>query len=134
MLVLVGKCTVNIIRVVRISCRIIKIRLIIDESIETIICASGVSNEQKDCFYDALWWSTSIINDSDIVFLVGNFNRYAGQNHDGKTRVYGNYIYGSQNEVRSWILEFCDRNKQDTWPLSNHMNKKTKQISSAVRI
>ncbi len=104
----------KVIEVVRVCDRIIKLRLVIGNTIATVISAyapqAGLTDEQKDQFYEALLQTTSVINDSDVVITAGDFNGHVGQRHDGYYGVHGGYGYGVRNEEGTRLLEFCDAN------------------------
>ena len=55
-----------------------KLRLIMGNMTATVISVyapqSGLTDEQKDRFYEALLQTTSVSNDSDLVIMVGDFN------------------------------------------------------------
>ena len=54
-----------------------KLRLVIGNATATVISAyapqSGLTDEQKDRFYESLLQTTSITNDSDHLIMAGDF-------------------------------------------------------------
>ena len=100
--------------VVRVSDRILNLRLVLENMTTTVISTyapqAGLAGEQKDRFYESLMQTTSLTNDNDLIFMDGDFNGYVGQYHDGFHGVHGGYCYGSRNEEGSRLLVFCDAN------------------------
>lgn len=67
----------NVIEVVRKCNRVLKLSVILQNTIATIILAC-LPNEQKDHFYDISLPATSKINDNDLFFVAGDFNGHVG--------------------------------------------------------
>ena len=104
----------KVIEVVRVCDIIIKLRLVIGDTTTTVISAyapqSGLTEEQKDRFYEDLLQITSKTNDGDFIIMAGDFNGHVGQHHDGHKEVHGGHGYGTRNEEGSRLLECCDAN------------------------
>ncbi|CAI9722630.1 Hypothetical predicted protein [Octopus vulgaris] len=94
--------------------RLLKLRLVLQNSIVTIISAYtpqvGLPDEQKDHFYDILLQATSKTNDNDPIFVAGDFNGHIGCQSNIFHGVHGGHRIGSQNEDGTRLLEFCDAN------------------------
>lgn len=90
-------------KVTKVCNRFIKLRLTINRLIVTFISAyalqAGLTDDQKDQFYVILLKTTSTTN--------GNFNRHFGQHPHGFQDVHGDYGFGTRNEERTRLLEFC---------------------------
>ena len=54
-----------------------KIRLVIGNMTASVVSAyaphQGLTEEQKDCFYDTLLQTTAMTNDSDLLIMAGDF-------------------------------------------------------------
>ncbi|XP_029647133.1 craniofacial development protein 2-like [Octopus sinensis] len=94
--------------------RVHKLRLVLQSCTATIISAyaphPGLLNKQKDPFYDILLQATSKMNYSDLIFVVGDFNRHVGQHPGVFHGVHRSHGIGSRNEEGTRLLEFCYAN------------------------
>ncbi|XP_052821790.1 craniofacial development protein 2-like [Octopus bimaculoides] len=113
-ILLAEKWVDKVIEVVSVCDRILKIILVPQHGLATIISAYasqlGLPDGLKDRFYDTLLQTTSLTNDRDILFVAGDFNGHVGQHSGGFYGVHGGYGFGSHNEEGTRLLEFCDAN------------------------
>lgn len=71
------------IKAVRVNDRVLKIKIVLQNSIASIIspCVlqAGLPIEQEDHFYDILLQVTSKMNDKDLIIMAGYFHGYVEQ-------------------------------------------------------
>ena len=104
----------SIIEVERISDRIIQVRLSLGETIVSVISIYapqiGLTNSEKDKFYDDLLALTVSISEAETLLICGDFNGHIGENADGFEGVYGGHGFGTRNIEGDRILEFATAN------------------------
>lgn len=100
--------------------RVIKLRLIKDRLTITINSVytpqAGLTDNQKDWFYEVLLQTISNTNDRDFVVIVtGGFNGHVGQYSHGFHSVYSGYGFGFRNEEGTGLFEFWAANDLMIW-------------------
>ena len=66
----------------------------------------GLSEEEKDKFYDELMAVTSKFGDNELVIVGGDFNGHVGKSSEGYEGVHGGFGFGSRNKEGERLLEF----------------------------
>ena len=107
---LAEKLVKNVINVERVNDRLLMIKLLLSEAIVTVVSAyapqQGLSDIEKDSFYDTLIEKLAKCSDKEIVFLSGDLNGHVGNLSDGYDHVHGGFGFGSRNQEGDRILEF----------------------------
>ena len=114
-ILLAEKCIEKVIHVERVSDRIIALKLIVGESVVSVLSVyapqSGLNDSVKDAFYDDLLPVVSNMGDKELVIVTGDLNGHVGNTADmkvGYEGVHGGFGYGNRNSEGERILEFCD--------------------------
>ena len=98
----------------RVSDRIMLIKLLIGESIVTVLSVyapqTGLDESAKDAFYDSLQTVISTIPDKEIVIPCGDWNGHVGKAADGYEGIHGGSGYGERNPDGDRILDFAVAN------------------------
>ena len=101
----------KVIDVNRVNDRIILIKLMVQESILSVISVyapqCGLDDVQKDRFYDSLINIAGKLGEKEIVVIAGDFNGHVGKSINGYDSLHGGYGYGDRNKEGERILEFC---------------------------
>ena len=79
-------------------------RIVTAVSVYTPQC--GLSEEEKDKFYDELIAVTSKFGDNELVIVGGDFNGHVGKSSEGYEGVHGGFGFGSRNKEVERLLEF----------------------------
>ena len=107
---LAEKFVENVIHVERVNDRLMLIKLLLSQTIVTVVSAyapqQGLSDSEKDTFYDTLIEKLAQSNEKEIVFLAGDLNGHVGNLSDGYDHVHGSFGFGSRNREGERILEF----------------------------
>ena len=100
----------KVFNVQRFSDRIILIRLIIGKGVYTFISVyapqSGLTEADKQSFYDMLQSVVAMIPSSEIVFPLGDRNGYVGLECNWFEGVHGGHGFGTRNVEGKKVLEF----------------------------
>lgn len=73
----------------------------------------GLQDKQKDQFYDIIFQPTSVINNSDHIFIAGDFNGHAGQHPSGFLGVHEGCGISSYSEGETKLFTFYNANNND---------------------
>jgi len=97
--------------VVRISDRIIVLRLVIGKAIFTFLSVyapqSGLHEAVKEHFYDQLQSTVTKVPLIEISTLLGDWNGHVGADASAYNEVYGGHDFGARNSEGERILEFA---------------------------
>ena len=100
----------KVIDVKRVNDRIIVVKFLIGKRIVTAVSVytpqCGLSEEEKDQFYDELIAVTSKFGDNELVIVGGDFNGHVGKSSEGYEGVHGGFGFGSRNKEGERLLEF----------------------------
>ena len=98
----------------RFSDRIMLIKVIIGESVVTFLTVyapqTGLSEAEKEKFYDLVQEVVSGLSDSEIIFPCGDWNGHIGEKANGFEGVHGGCGYGERNPEGDQLLEFAVAN------------------------
>ena len=101
----------KVFNVQRFSDRIILIRLIIGKGVYTFISVyapqSGLTEADKQSFYDMLQSVVAMIPSSEIVIPLGDWNGHVGLECNGFEDVHGGHGFGTRNVEGQRVLEFA---------------------------
>ena len=129
-IVLADKWVDKVVRVDRVSDRIITLELLIGKTVTTFISVyaphSGRSEEEKDSFYDALRATVAKIADKKLVIIAGDLNGHVGRGSEGYEGIHGGRGYGTRNREGDRILEFG--NATDMVVLNTMFEKKDNRL------
>ena len=108
--------------ILRISDRIILMKLIIGKAVFSFLSVYapqvGLSEAEKERFYDCLQSTVAKIPASEILIPVGDWNGHVGAAAGAYLDAHGNHGYGSRNVEGERILEFAIANELrvgNTW-------------------
>ena len=91
----------KIVEVVRVSERIMYVKLMVGEELVMFLCVyapqAGLTAKCKEEFYDDLQCVLSKFNPDDIVLACGDWNGHVGQDAEGYRGIHGGYGFGSKN-------------------------------------
>ena len=100
----------KVIDVKRVNDCIIVVKFLIGKRIVTAVSVytpqCGLSEEEKDKFYDELIAVTSKFGDNELVIVGGDFNGHEGMPSEGYEGVHGGFGFGSRNKEGERLLEF----------------------------
>ena len=98
----------------RVSDRIMLIKLLVGESVITVLSVyapqTGLDQSTKDAFYDSLQTTVSALPEKDIVIPCGDWNGHVGKTAPGYEGVHGGAGYGERNADGERILDFAVAN------------------------
>ena len=90
------------------------IKVIIGESVVTFLTVyapqTGLSEAEKEKFYDLVQEVVSGLSDSEIIFPCGDWNGHIGEKANGFEGVHGGCGYGERNPEGDQLLEFAVAN------------------------
>ena len=93
----------------RVSDRLMMIKLLVGKRIVTIVSTyapqQGLSNDEKDKFYDDLIYLVSKVDEKELLVIGGDFNGHVGKEADGYQGIHGGFGYGTRNNEGERILE-----------------------------
>ena len=105
----------KIVEVVRVSDRIMYLKIMIGKELVTFVCVyapqAGLSSKCKQDFYDDLQCIYSKFHPDDMVVACGDWNGHVGQESDGYDGVHGGYGFGKRNAEGENLLDFAVANK-----------------------
>ena len=108
----------RIIRVERISDRVIAVDLVIGEQIVKMVSCyalqAGRSQIEKEEFWRQVEGVIMSTNINQEVIIDGDMNGHVGQVANGFHEVHGNFGYGTRNAEGERILEFTDNCRHDS--------------------
>ena len=106
------KWTEKVIEVVRVTDRIMLLKMVIGDGIVTFISVyapqAGLEDNIKDKFYDELREAVTKLGKSEIVFPCGDWNGHIGRSAMGYEGVHGGFGYGERNTEGERLLEYAD--------------------------
>ena len=83
----------KVVRVDRVSDRIIALELLIGKTVTTFISVYapqvGLEDDEKDSFYDALRATVAKVDDKKIVIIAGDLNGHVGRSSEGYEGIHG---------------------------------------------
>ena len=95
----------------RVSDRILLFKLLVAETIITVLSVyarqSGLDQSTKDAFYDDLQSVMSKVKDQEFLIPCGDWNGHIGQMAEGYEGVLGGKAYGERNIEGERLLEFA---------------------------
>ncbi|GJW50259.1 retrovirus-related pol polyprotein LINE-1, partial [Tanacetum coccineum] len=101
----------KVVQVIRISDRIMLVRLVIEEETINVISAYapqvGLGEAEKKSFWDSLDDLVRECSTTQQLIVAGDLNGHIGANADGFSSVHGGFGYGVRNEEGRSILEFA---------------------------
>ena len=105
----------NVFVVDRLSDRILLVRMHIGKAVFAFVCVYapqvGLSEAEKDRFYDMLQTAVTKVPDSEQLFICGDLNGHIGTDSSGFREVHGGRAYGQRNAEGERILELCVANE-----------------------
>ena len=103
----------NVLEVIRISDRLMHLKLIVGNAIINVISCyapqSGLSDNLKTAFYDEVFSVVSKINNSEYIAICGDFNGHVGHS-TGYEGMHGGFGFGEQNDEVVRLLNFASAN------------------------
>ena len=94
--------------------RLLKLRLCTAKGVATFICAYAPTlkgtSEEKDQFYDELNNILEETPNSDVIYILGDFNARVGKDQNSWPICLGKHNIGNMNENGQRLLEFCTFN------------------------
>ena len=94
----------------RVSDRILLLKLLVGETIITVVSVyapqCGLDQSTKDAFYDDLQYVMSKVKDQEFLIPCGDWNGHIGQMAEGFEGVHGGKAYGERNLEGDRLLEF----------------------------
>ena len=112
----------KVFEVVRVSDRIILIRMTIGKTVFAFVCVyapqANLSEFEKDRFYQMLQCAVSKIPASEQLIVCGDWNGHIGSQSTGFEEVHGGQAIGKRNTEGERILEFAFANELvvgNTW-------------------
>ena len=111
----------NIFEVVRVSDRIILIRMTIGKTVFVFVCVyapqANLSDIEKDRFYQELQSTVAKIPASEQLLVCGDWNGHLGSQSTGFEEVHGGKAIGKRNTEGERIIEFAFANDLvgNTW-------------------
>ena len=101
----------KVFEVMRISDRIILLRLVIGKAVFTFLSVyapqSGLPEAVKEHFYDQLQSTVTKVPATEIPILVGDWNGHVGADAGAYNEVHGGHGFGARNSEGERILEFA---------------------------
>ena len=105
----------KVFEVVRVSDRIILIRMTIGKTVFVFVCVyapqANLSEFEKDRFYQMLQCTVAKIPASEQLFVCGDWNGYIGSQSTGFEEVHGGQAIGKRNTEGERVLEFAFANE-----------------------
>ena len=105
----------KVFEVVRVSDRIILIRMTIGKTVFVFVCVyapqANLSEFEKDRFYQMLQCAVSKIPASEQLIVCGDWNGHIGSQSTGFEEVHGGQAIGKRNTEGERILEFAFANE-----------------------
>ena len=112
----------KVFEVVRVSDRIILIRMTIGKTVFVFVCVyapqANLSEFEKDRFYQMLQCTVAKIPSSEQLFVCGDWNGHIGSQSTGFEEVHGGQAIGKRNTEGERVLEFAFANELvvgNTW-------------------
>ena len=112
----------KVFEVVRVSDRIILIRMTIGKTVFVFVCVyapqANLSEFEKDRFYQMLQCTVAKIPASEQLFVCGDWNGHIGSQSTGFEEVHGGQAIGKRNTEGERVLEFAFANELvvgNTW-------------------
>ena len=101
----------SVLSIARVSSRIILMKMLIEKTLFNITCVYapqvGLSNQEKDTFYEQLLTSIHSVDDSELHFIAGDFNGHVGKESVNFDGYHGGKGYGTRNPEGLRILDLC---------------------------
>ena len=98
----------------RVSDRLMLIKIIVGETIVTVLSAYapqvGLDDAAKDAFYDDLQSTVAKVSASEVLVPCGDFNGHIGKSAAGYEGVHGGHGFGKRNTEGERVLEFAISN------------------------
>ena len=89
----------KVVRVDRVSDRIIALELLIGKTVTTFISVyapqANLEPVEKDSFYDALRATVAKVDDKKLVIIAGDLNGHVGRSSEGYEGIHGGRGYGT---------------------------------------
>ena len=105
------KWSESVLSVVRMNSRIIMLKTLIEKTLLNVICVyapqTGLSNQEKDTFYEQLLTCITSIDDSELHVIAGDFNGHVGKESMNFDGYHGGKGYGTRNPEGQRILDLC---------------------------
>ena len=99
----------KVIDVKRVNDRLMLIKLMVGKRVVAVVSAyapqQGLTEEEKDKFYEDLISLTSKVGDNEFLIIGGDLNGHVGKDADGYQGIHGGYGYGNRNVEGERILE-----------------------------
>ena len=100
----------KVVRVDRVSDRIIALELLIGKTVTTFISVYApqvnLKDPEKDSFYEALMATVAKVDDKKLLIIAGDLNGHVGRSSEGYEGIHGGRGYGNRNKEGDRILEF----------------------------
>ena len=104
-----GKWIDKVIEVKRVNHRLMMLKILVGKRTVSIVSCyapqQGLTELEKDRFYDDLISLISVLSEDELVMLGGDLNGHVGRNTDGYEGIHGGYGYGNRNREGERILE-----------------------------
>jgi hypothetical protein len=101
----------DVIEVIRISARIMKIKMVIGNKVWHIFSVYapqvGRAEEEKEAFWRVLDDEAAAVAASEVLLVAGDLNGHIGDDCEGFEEIMGIYGFGERNRDGERILEFC---------------------------
>ena len=102
----------SVVSVERHSERILVLKMVLGDRLLNVFTVyaphSGKPDEEKECFWNAVFHLVSCIPQNEIVVFAGDMNGHVRSSNVGYDGTHGGFVYGSRNADGSRILEFAD--------------------------
>ena len=108
--ILVSKMWIDkIVDVNRVNDRLMMIKLLVGKRVVAVISTyapqQGLSDVEKDKFYEDLISLVSKVGENDMLVIGGDFNGHVGKEANGYQGIHGGFGYGARNVEGERILE-----------------------------
>ncbi|ESO05777.1 hypothetical protein HELRODRAFT_77287, partial [Helobdella robusta] len=121
----------NVLEVVRISSRLMLIKLRMGKQVLTVFSAyapqTGESEDTKNEFWNTLSDAVRKTPSSEIPLILGDLNGHVGNKANGFHGVHGGFSYGSQNEDGIRFLEFAESHELSL--LNTYFKKRAEHLT-----
>jgi len=103
----------SVIEVVRVSDRLMRIRLVINGVVINIVCAYapqvGSDQEEKMSFWESMDNIMQEITQEERVFIGGDLNGHVGEGNEGEQEVLGKHGFGVRNAEGQMVIDYAKR-------------------------
>ena len=115
------KWSESVLSISRVNLRIMMLRMLIEITLVNVTYLYapqvGLSNHDKDAFYEQLLTCISSIEDYEIHIIAGGFNGHAGKESVTFDNYDGGKGYGTRNTEGLRILDLCNATDLAVWKL-----------------